>query len=380
MTSTPTPGSTLQLCALILLGVSGANSLGILPVLVGAFVDHGGFTLATAGLLVSIELTAMLAGNAALLGPLRGLPVRRIAAGALGLIVLGNLLAAGADGLPAHAACRVIAGLGEGCTIAFAGQLAQRVNADRDFAIYTAAILVAGALNLQLAPALLERFGVAGLLGLLAAYAIGGLVLLRWLPNRLHAPRAVETGTRVPLRMDALALVLVLYVGLASLWTLVGRFGVGAGLDAGDVSRIIGRAFLVAGLAGAALAPLLARRFGNAPVVAAMVIGMIAAGVALSMQSGAAAFTLATAAFVFAWFTCFPNVMGLLAKLDPAGGLAVAGMLVQTLGFAISPAFSAWLIGAITLPGAGWVAISFLGASLVLLALVVRRAAVAAPS
>jgi predicted MFS family arabinose efflux permease len=366
-------GGPLQLVALLLLGVSGANSLGILPVLVGAFADQGGFSLATAGVLVSIQLTAMLTGNAALLGPLRGLPVRRIAAGALGLIIIGNALSAGADDFAAHAACRVIAGLGEGCTIAFAGQLAQRATADRDFAIYTAVILIAGAVNLELAPALLERFGVAGLLGLIAAYATVGLMLLGALPDRLHAPRTADSAARPASRIDALVLVLILYIGLASLWTLVGRFGIASGLEAGEVSQIIGRAFLLAGLAGAALAPTLARRFGNQRVVAAMVCGMATAGVVLALQAGGSTFMFATAGFIFAWFTCFPNVMGFLAKLDPLGGLAVSGMLAQTLGFAISPAFSASLTGAIGLAGAGWVAIAFLGASLVMLVIVNRR-------
>jgi predicted MFS family arabinose efflux permease len=367
------PEGATQLCALLLLGVSGANSLGMLPVLVGAFADQGGFSLATAGLLVSIQLTAMLVGNAALLGPLRGLPVRRIAAGALGLIIIGNGLSAGADSFAAHVACRVIAGLGEGCTIAFAGQLAQRATADRDFAIYTAVILIAGALNLEFAPALLDRFGVAGLLGLVAAYATVGLMMLGSLPDRIHTPRSVESVAPPVIRMDALLLVLILYVGLASLWTLIGRFGIDSGLDSGDVSQIIGRAFLVAGLSGAALAPALARQFGNQRVVAAMVCGMAAAGAVLALQSDGSAFTFATAGFIFAWFTCFPNVMGLLAKLDPAGGLAVSGMLAQTLGFAISPWFSASLTGVIGLAGAGWVAIAFLSASLVMLVIVSRR-------
>jgi predicted MFS family arabinose efflux permease len=370
---TASSGGPLQLVALILLGLSGANSLGILPVLVSAFADQGGFSLATAGVLVSIQLTAMLTGNAALLGPLRGLPVRRIAAGGLGLIIIGNALSAGADGFAAHAACRVIAGLGEGCTIAFAGQLAQRATADRDFAIYTAVILIAGAVNLELAPTLLERFGVAGLLGLIAAYATVGLLLLGALPDRLHAPRTADAAARPATRVDALVLVLILYVGLASLWTLVGRFGIASGLEASEVSQIIGRAFLIAGLAGAALAPTLARRFGNQRVVAAMVCGMATAGVVLALQPGGNAFMFATAGFIFAWFTCFPNVMGFLAKLDPLGGLAVSGMLAQTLGFAISPAFSASLTGAIGLAGAGWVAIAFLGASLVMLVIVNRR-------
>jgi hypothetical protein len=373
VTSTPSASGTPQLIALLLLGVSGANALGILPVLVGAFADHGGFDLAAAGMLVSIELTAMLVGNAALLGPLRGLPVRRIAYAALGLIAVGNVLATGAEGFLSHAACRVIAGLGDGCTIAFAGQLAQRATADRDFAIYTAVILVAGAVNLELAPGLLARFGIAGLLGLLAVYATVGLLLVQWLPAGLHAPRTGEVTQRAAIRFDALALVLVLYVGLASLWTLVGRFGVGIGLDAGTVSRIIGRLFLVAGLVGAALAPMLAKRFGNARIVAACVGGMIAAGVLLSLQIDSTAYMIATAGFIFCWFTCFPNVMGLLAKLDPTGGLAVSGMLVQTLGFALSPAFIAWLIGVLALAGAGWVAIAFLAGSLALLAFVSRR-------
>lgn len=365
-------GSALQLGALLLLGVSGANSLGMLPVLVTAFADHAGFSLATAGLLVSIQLGMMLVGNAALLGPLRGIPVQRIAVGALGLIILGNLLSAGADGFIAHAACRMVAGFGEGCTIAFAGQLAQRRTADRDFAVYTACILVAGALNLELAPDLLARFGVAGLLGLLALYAVVGLVLVRWLPEALHAPRTNDATPRAPVRLDALLLVLVLYIGLASLWTLVGRFGVEAGLAAGDVSQIIGRAFLLAGLAGAALAPVFARRLGNPLVVAATVCGMAIAGAALAFQPGTGGFIFATAGFIFAWFTCFPNVMGLLAKLDPAGGLAVSGMLTQTLGFAVSPGFSAYMTGAVGLAAAGWIAIAFLGTSLVLLALVQR--------
>lgn len=365
----------LPLCALLLLGVSGANSLGMLPVLVGAYAGPGGFDLTAAGLLVSIELTAMLTGNAALLGPLRGMPVRRIAASGLGLIILGNALYIGADGFMASAACRVIAGLGEGCTIVFAGQLAQRSTADRDFAIYTATILVAGALNLELAPALLERFGVAGLLGLLAVYATGALLLLRWLPDGLHAPRAAAAEPRSAIRLDALLLVLVLYIGLASLWTLVGQFGLAAGLAAGEVSQVIGRAFLLAGLAGAALAPALARQFGNQRVVAATVGGMATAGAVLALYPGSFTFILATAGFIFAWFTCFPNVMGLLAKLDPAGGLAVSGMLVQTLGFAISPALSASLKEAIGLPSAGGVAIAFLVASLAVLWLVGRRTA-----
>jgi hypothetical protein len=104
-----------------------------------------------------------------------------------------------------------------------------------------------------------------------------------------------------------------------------------------------------------------------------MVCGMAAAGAVLALQSDGSAFTFATAGFIFAWFTCFPNVMGLLAKLDPAGGLAVSGMLAQTLGFAISPWFSASLTGVIGLAGAGWVAIAFLSASLVMLVIVSRR-------
>jgi DHA1 family inner membrane transport protein len=370
---TGSSGGRLQLVALILLGLSGANSLGILPVLVGAFADHGGFSLATSGILVSIQLSAMLTGNAALLGPLRGLHVRHIAAGALGLIIIGNGLSAGADGFAAHAACRLIAGLGEGCTIAFAGQLAQRATADRDFAVYTALILIAGAVNLELAPSLLQRFGVAGLLGLLAAWAAVALFLLGSLPDRLHAPRTAEAAVRSATRVDALVLVLILYVGLASLWTLVGRFGIATGLAAGEVSQIIGRAFLLAGLAGAALAPALARRFGSQLVIAAMICGMASAGVVLVLQPGGSTFTFATAGFIFAWFSCFPNVMGFLARLDPAGHLAVSGMLVQSLGFAISPALSAAITGAIGLTGAGWVAIAFLGASILMLRLVKER-------
>ena len=340
---TGSSGGRLQLVALILLGLSGANSLGILPVLVGAFADHGGFSLATSGILVSIQLSAMLTGNAALLGPLRGLHVRHIAAGALGL------------------------------TIAFAGQLAQRATADRDFAVYTALILIAGAVNLELAPSLLQRFGVAGLLGLLAAWAAVALFLLGSLPDRLHAPRTAEAAVRSATRVDALVLVLILYVGLASLWTLVGRFGIATGLAAGEVSQIIGRAFLLAGLAGAALAPALARRFGSQLVIAAMICGMASAGVVLVLQPGGSTFTFATAGFIFAWFSCFPNVMGFLARLDPAGHLAVSGMLVQSLGFAISPALSAAITGAIGLTGAGWVAIAFLGASILMLRLVKER-------
>jgi hypothetical protein len=365
----------LQLAALILLGLSGANSLGILPVLVGAFADHGGFSLATSGVLVSIQLSAMLAGNAALLGPMRGLPVRHVAAGALGLIIIGNGFSAHADGFAAHAACRLIAGLGEGFTIAFAGQLAQRATADRDFAVYTALILVAAAVNFELAPSLLQRFGVAGLLGLIAAWAAAALILLGSLPDRLHAPRTAEAAVRLATRVDALMLVLIFYVGLASLWTLVGRFGIATGLAAGEVSQVIGRAFLLAGLAGAALAPTLARRSGNQLVIAAMVCGMASAGVVLVLQSGGSTFTFtfATAGFIFAWFACFPNVMGFLARLDSSGNLAVGGMLAQTLGFAISPALSASLTGAIGLTSAGWLAIVFLGVSLLMLLLLRRR-------
>ena len=358
-------GNSLALAASIALGVSGTSSMGLLPVLIGGFIDRSGFGLATSGALMSVQMLGMLVSNALLLAIMTKADTRLIALAAFALIIAGNVLAIETTGIIGQMSCRAVAGFGEGLTTLASALLVRYPRPERAFSLYTGITLSVSAANIEMAPYLLDHFGMGGLFGLMAVYPIIAFGIVPWLP--LDDTTMRQSRISVPLRWSALLLTLIFFCGLIAVWAVIDRIGVHAGLTPSEISGAVGQAFLFCGIGGAASVPFISGRLGSVRAFVFAALGLVLASWALLESRGLASFALASAMFVFLWFVCFPTLMAIIARVDPSGRLAVGSFLAQTVGFVIGPALGSWMLSLMPLYALGAVASACLLFSLTLL-------------
>lgn len=339
-------GSWLLLLAVaagLVLANAGGNAL---PLLLGSLIDELGLEEAGAGALGSLELGGLAAASLVLASRVDRLSRRHLAiAGGLAACA-GHGLSALAGSFPALALARVVAGLGEGATIAAANSAAASArDPDRLFAQATVLSgLVAGA-TLVAIPYAIEPWGYPGGFGAIAAISILCVPFLLWLPAIPEGAAAAHAlPSRRLLGISALVAMLLFSVGQGALWAFSERIGVAIGFSGEEVGLALGVTTL-AGLAGGVIAAALGTRGGRTLLLTVGLGGNVVATWMVVIAGSSELYLAGLLAWGIAFFFTLPYLLGTAAVLDPLGRWTAAAAGVAAVGFAIGPGAAGMMLG-----------------------------------
>ncbi len=335
-------------------GLLGSNAL---PLLVGALIDGIGFDVRQAGLLGSVEISAMALASL-LLAPRVGSISRRGVALVSAAIVAGaHLLSAFPEDFGSLVALRLVAGLGEGCIFATANAvIASSVDPDRLYARVTVVGALAAAGLFVALPYAIELWSQRGAFAALAGVALLCIPLLLLLPSSAPAGTHSEILGGGILRGPAIALLLsvfVLSVGEGAIWTFVERIGARVGLGVDAIGLVLA-ATTVAGVSGAALAIWLGTRFGRTLPLALGISAVGVASVALGYAKGPVAYVAAELVYNTAYLFVAPFLLGTAAAIDTQGRVAAATGGVVLLGAGLGPGIGGVLVAWGSFPPLAW--------------------------
>ena len=344
---------TSYIATVVAIGVVGTLVIGVSPLIVSGLVESAHLTITQAGYCASIETGGMCLGIIlALLLTHRSGPQRLISSG-LVVMVVGNLLSTQAVGFASFAGIRLATGIGSGLTILYSLLLAQTTRPQRNFAILMAANVVVSSVCSAAVPTLLAWHGIAGVYLALTLAPLACLLNVRSLATRstVASTNPPQRGPQrhVPMRTrriwSACALQLMVTCSLALIWTYLSAFGTRSGISGTGIALTVSLSWLGAGSLGSLSAGLLDGRVNATRILLACALCFIGIIAMLWYGRLPTLFYLNVALFVFVWSVIFPSLMELLAVLDPRGRLAMIGILLQTVGFALGPALGAAILG-----------------------------------
>ncbi len=333
--------------ALVTFGCIGALPVLIMPILVGAMIDHLGLTGKEAGLVVSVEMTALGVSVFGMSLVLHRWNRRTLLLSGLVLFIVGQLASATADGFVQLAAIRVIAGLGGGILVStMKAVIASIPEPVRILSIYGMSLLLASAASFSLMPLVISPWGIAGAYVTLGLLAFPSILLIRLIPRYAEVGRVSQMvrlkGKRILILMALVAL-LVYYLGFSPVWNYMERLGVSSGIDIGVVGIILS-GVTIAGLVGAAFAASLSTRYGSAKPMVFGFICILGGLLLLASGKGFGTYSGGAVIFNFGNFFTAPYLLGMLARLDRQGRLIVAGFLMQNIGMAAGAALAAMML------------------------------------
>ena len=344
-----------------LAGLIAYQSLTVSPLIVGALIDHRGFSTSLAGFVSRLEVFSM-ALMAFILAPfINRLPRHYWAIGATLTLALMQFSSA-FNLMPAlFYVERVFAGLSAGVLVAI---LAATIPLARNPERLTALIILfdsSVAVGLYLAlPYFIADYGPVG------AYAfLGGLTLLSapvflFLPRRGPKPTKLSATMRGDTKRLAAYAVLVSTASMA-LWSFTERMGVAIGLGLETIGTIFAGGIFV-GLAGATLAALVGQKWGSFwPVVVATTC-LLFTVFFLPQVSAPLVFIILFGVSRFVYNFNDPFLVGIVSRLDTQGRLmavnAGAGLLGASFG---------QLIAGLLVEGGAYYRIGYLSTALMII-------------
>lgn len=338
--------------ALIAAGVLATLVLLGLPVFVGGIAAEFAWDDSARGWLASADMAGSALATLLVMPRIAELDWRRASRIALAAAAAGNLASPFAGELWSLCAIRFVTGTACGVvvSITFTG-LCQSRHPERFFGLYTLTQLVIQALVLAALPLIIAAGGTASVFLLFAAVAAASLALVAFFPRGLREARAAAPGApaappqETPRAGAAVALVAqaIYFLSVAAIWGYYEGIGSSFGLELAEIGRALALS-AVAGIGGALAVIALGKSLPRAASLALGTAMSVMSAWLLLADGGFVRFALSACLFNFAWNYTFPYQMGLLARLDRRGTLAVTSLLVQYAGLAGGPALAALIL------------------------------------
>ena len=364
-----------SLTCVLLLGFSA--SLGM-AFNIDAIVLSFNASNTTAGLVASLEMASIAAGNLTFAKLSTRLPAKRVYLGALITIVTLNVVAALVPSTNWLMVCRIPAGFALGAVVATVMMTAGRSDKpEQTFGLINAMV---GVMGMFMAFVLPRALGMHTMLPPLTAWSeVDGLYLVYALCSLCALPFIAGTPETQPIHVDTSGAppprLLVGWLGLVGLGIIffghatLALFIVKIGRNTGLTAETIGYVFMAGSLAGIGL-PLLSGYIGSRmkatiPIGSVLVVLMIAA-ILLANAATPMQFFVAGPLFAMLPIAIVPIFLGCLSRVDPTGSLAGAHAAFVLIGSAIAPFAGGALsdIGGFTLSGWFVVGCVLLGAGM----------------
>lgn len=346
----------------LLAAVTAAYTIGVLggnmqPLVIGALIDGLGMEAGSAGLLSSMELTAVALAAFILAPRMAAIPRRTVILAGAALAALGYAGSMRVQSFGALSVYRVIAGTGAGMVLAVGNATVSACRQpDRIFAQMT----VVGTLLITAVLALLPwaisgysyRGGYAGMALVVCAMA----PFLFWIPDKvaLGTERSGAAAARTRLGVSTAAAAALLFFGQSAMWAFSERIALAAQLNTAQIGLALSGSTL-AGLCGAFGASWFGLRRGR---LLPLTAGILATGgtlLALVYTRTPLAYTAVLVLNGVAYLFMVPYVMGTAAALDPHGRWAAATVGAATIGAALGPGVAGKLVAAAGYTAVGWI-------------------------
>ena len=339
------------IAAIILLGFASVEFIGIKPLALSAYKDFLLLDDQAAGILVAVETAGGVLGTIAIMFGIRTIDRRKMALTALIVIVFGNVMAIFVTTEIMLGLVRFLTGLGEGFALGvMSASLAATARPDRNFAIYTGAVLALMSLTLFIVPALLDLMGLAGLYLLLALCCLPAFACLRLVPR--YGPAKQHLDSDAPSLIQKLplfSLTLLLgggilsYLAIGSFAPFMAEISLGSGLSNQSTANLLSLATLF-GLIGALCAAWQNIRWGRLLPLTVAPIAMAICLLSLALApNGVLIVAITIPVFFFFWLYFFSFLAGLTAALDPHGRATILMFGTTNIGFVVGPVFGGFL-------------------------------------
>lgn len=335
---------------IIAVGVLVLMTNVLVPTLVGVYVDDFGLLAHEAGYTAAIYMAGGGLGALIVSGLLLRVRTRLLLAVGLATLAVGNLASIYAQSLESILAVRLLAGLGEGAGFALMGAgIARMRNPTRVYGTFIILMLIAASILQYSVPWLRATFGERALFVPIALAPACLLLFLAKFPELSSRPSSDGGATSFAVPglgnfwwwSGALA-TFVVYVAYGGAFAYVERIGVQAGVDRDAVARVLGLGHFIA--MGGALAAILTANTGRRMWKIAGALVLVTCATLLVTSGKPEFFTVGVVSWFLFWQFFAPNLLGLLAQLDPSGRLSAASLGTMECGLAAGPAIAALCI------------------------------------
>lgn len=365
--------------AMIAWAMSGAAVLVLLPMLVGGFADHLKFSGKLLAYLAAADMIGAAIGTLIISPKVDTLNIKKMAAVAILIMVVGNLASIGVSTFMMLFIIRMFCGLGQGISMGAACSIMSHTNkADRTIALMVVGALLFGAAGIYIIPSILDHSGIDGLYISLAIIAFISLICVKWLPEKALVQidnSATELNTNSEKQQPThsnfykwlpVVGVLFYFIAQGAIWAYIERMGAAVGFSAQDIGVALGICSIFGALGGG-LAAFLDIRFGRFKPLTIAAIISISGLVILLTEFNLFYYGIAAAMFNFGWNYTYPYQLTAIRSIDPTARLVSVAVAMQTFGLAIGPVLAGLLIVDNNYDLAKWLAIFLISSALILL-------------
>ena len=336
----------------------------VMPLQIGALMDGLGLGAAAAGLLGTLEFSALGCGLLLAASGLLRVSVRGCALIGVALIVGAQTASAFVDAYPALAGLRFLVGLGAGlanaaATVAIAAQFRQP---ERVAGFAFGLVYVAGGL-LYLASPQAVAFGhqrgvFLGLAAVALCCAPGLLALPRTRPTRKKRAAtqgAARSGLALPASL-LFAAEIALMAGMGAVWAFGERLGLASGLSSQTISVWLA-ATMLASIAGSLFTGWMGLRFGRTGPYLTGIVLVSGCCFFMAYPGAVVVFIICLLGFQAIQAVFIPFLIGTGAALDPSGRLSAAVVGVEIFSFGAGAFVGGVVVEAFGLQAVGWLAL-----------------------
>lgn len=326
---------------LMLAHIAGMIDLIALPVWVGALVQHYGFDLEHAGMVVTAFLLGAVAASLFAAPRFNRLPRRWCAVGGYALAAGAFFAASGQASFGALLPLHALAGLAVGTGLSMThGTIGRSANPHRLFAMVGMALGVGAVIFYAAVPPAIAASGGRVLFlvfgGLMTAAALAALAF----PEVESQAAAGASRQGLP-RVAWFAILGVTCMALnqALIFSMLDRVGIMRGFSQEQVNAVLVACGLV-NLVPAVLAAALQHRLAATRVALAAPLVQAALAVTIALATSFAPYAVAASVYAFVMIFTHTFLFGLIARLDPSGRAVASTPAMMMVGAAIGPALA----------------------------------------
>ena len=336
--------------AMIFMGWAGVFFTGLKPLILSAYKDQLGFGDELVGYLVAIETSGNFFGALFAASRIHRWDRRAMGVAALTVMLIGNIGSFPLTTFSTLAPVRFLVGCGEGLAMGvMAGTMAGTEKPDRNFAIYTAAVLLAVTAGFIVIPLFLKIFGMGGIFVLLILLLVPAAITLRFFPRfgptALGAKNIHGFFEDLPVGKTVIVIIgsIIAYLGIGGFSPFMAEIGKVSGLQGQFRANVL--AFVqFCGFLGALLAAWQGLRWGRMrPAVTGLLAMTASVAAVLVIPASSLVFIVSMSVFLFMWLYFFAYLAGITSALDPSGRVTALMFTTTSIGFAAGPAMNGWL-------------------------------------
>ncbi|MEO1041628.1 MAG: MFS transporter [Pseudomonadota bacterium] len=348
----------LRYFAFSVIGTVMLLQLLLLPGVVGVLVDEGGLSEVAVGWLASLGAMGGAGVSLVMAMRMRHIPPRRVAAIAIGVAIVLDVLSAYTVGPSVlFFILRILSGMAT--TVAYVlaiAAFARFPSFERGYGLFVTLQFIVSGVGLYVLPVYSASIGADGLYLMFAASGVLALLLTPYLPQKapsndenVQPDNELNGSHELGVLLSIATVAAVVGFGVYEMannaqFTYTERYGVA--LDLSD--QAIGTTLLIAsllGIPGAFAIVVTGDRFGYV-VPLGIGIGLSITGLAVLIGTQTlTGYLVGNCLMGFSWAFCLPYIQAFLASLDRNGSALAGGSTASTLGAAIGPAVAASFVG-----------------------------------